>query len=497
MFRTSRSGQTPRNCGKLSTELSTPCVKRLVAKLVDKNDTPPTNDPTSGQSLNRQIITLALPALGALIAEPLLTTIDSAMVGHLGTAQLAGLSLASTVLMTAVGICVFLAYSTTAITSRALGAGKVGEGMQAGINAMWLAAVLGAALAAGFMIFARPLLIFFGADPQVLPHALDYLHYCSPGLVGMLVVLAATGTLRGALDTKTPLYVATGGAVVNAILNAILIYGLNLGVKGSAIGTALTQTLMAIVLSSVVVSSARQHHARFGFNLRAVWESTVAGFPLLLRSLTLRLAILATVWTIASAGTVALAAHQVVNTVWNFAAFALDALAIAAQALVGHALGKEDSGTANPNQIRMVVRKIVIWGIAAGTVIGVALMVVSPLLPWIFGTDPAMRRAATAGLLVAGLFQFLAGFVFIMDGILIGAGDNRYLALAGVINLVPYLPLLWFIAHLSTRARPLDTAGQTWVVVFVWAAFAVVFTGMRALTTGLRVRGGAWMHLKH
>ncbi|MDO5720768.1 MAG: MATE family efflux transporter, partial [Actinomycetaceae bacterium] len=164
-----------------------------------------------GSSLNRQILSLAIPAFIALIAEPLLVTIDSAMVGHLGTPQLAGLALSSSILMTAVGVFIFLAYSTTALTSRALGAGKPAQGIKAGIDAMWLAAILGMITAAILIGYAPTILSWFSPDPVVIPHALAYLRWASPGMIGMLIVLAATGTLRGVLDTKTPMWVATAG----------------------------------------------------------------------------------------------------------------------------------------------------------------------------------------------------------------------------------------------------------------------------------------------
>lgn len=445
--------------------------------------------PLEGSRLNREILSLAVPALIALIAEPLLVTIDSAMVGHLGTPQLAGLALSSTILMTAVGVFIFLAYSTTALTSRAIGAGRAEEGIKAGIDAMWLAAILGTLTALILIFGAEPIVLFFDPDPEVLPHALAYLSWASPGLIGMLIVLAATGTLRGALDTKTPMYVATGGSALNAILNAVFIYGLNMGVAGSGLGTAIAQTLMALVLAGVVLTHARRYRVSIRPSFSALLGATATGFPLFIRTITLRIALLATVAAVTRVGAVALAAYQVVNTVWNFAAYALDALAIAAQALVGHSLGQ-----GNANHTHALLRHIIWWGLGSGAVIGAAIMAGSPLLPYIFGTDPDMRHVATMGLLVAGAFQVLAGFVFMMDGVLIGAGDNRFLAWSGVLTLVPYLPVLWWI---TTRYTGSALNQQGWGLLWVWVAFAAVFMGMRALTTGLRARGTSWMGLDH
>lgn len=440
-----------------------------------------------GSQLNRQILSLAIPAFVALIAEPLLVTIDSAMVGHLGTPQLAGLALSSTILMTAVGVFIFLAYSTTALTSRALGAGRPAEGIKTGIDAMWLAGILGIITAGILVAYAPTILSWFNPDPVVIPHALAYLRWASPGIIGMLIVLAATGTLRGALDTKTPMYVATGGSALNAALNAIFIYGFNMGVAGSGLGTAIAQTLMAVVLGFVVLRAARRYQISVLPTFGALLQATATGFPLLVRTVTLRIALLATVAAVTRVGAVALAAHQVVNTVWNFASFALDALAIAAQALIGHSLGQ-----GNPTHTHKLLKRIVLWGLGSGLVMGVMILAGAPVLPAIFGTDSTMRHIATMGLVVAGIFQILAGFVFMLDGVLIGAGDNRFLAWAGLITLIPYLPILWWITRCYASS---EVAAQGWGLVWVWFAFAAVFMGMRAITTGLRSRGTAWMGL--
>ncbi|MDN6565503.1 MAG: MATE family efflux transporter, partial [Actinomyces sp.] len=244
-----------------------------------------------GSSLTAQILGLAVPALGALVAEPLFVLIDSAMVGHLGTPQLAGLALASTVLQTVVGVFVFLAYSTTALAARALGAGHADQAVRSGIEAMWLAAGLGIVAAVALIVSGPALVSALGADPEVAPHAIAYLRASAPGLVGMFIVLAATGTLRGLLDTRTPLVVATGGAAFNVVANAVLIYAAGLGVAGSGAGTAVAQTLMAVALVWVVVRGAR----RLGVPLRpsagGVWGAALDGAPLLVRTLALRVAL--------------------------------------------------------------------------------------------------------------------------------------------------------------------------------------------------------------
>lgn len=430
--------------------------------------------------VDRQILSLALPSLGALVAEPLFVLVDSAVVGRLGTAPLAGLALAGTVLTTAVGLCVFLAYTTTASVARSLGAGDRARALRLGVDGLWIAVGLGTALAAALLLTAPGLLTALGAPADVLPHAVAYLRWSAPGLPGMLVVLAATGVLRGMLDTRTPLWVAVGGAVLNAVLSVVLVLVVGMGVAGSGLGTAATQLLMAAVLGVVVVRGARRERVGLLPSGAGVLHGARAGVPLLLRTLSLRAALLLAAWVAAGLGTVSLAGHQVVMAVWGLIAFALDALAIAAQALVGRGLGAGDvAGT------RAVLRRTLQWGTGAGALLGLVLAGVAWWIGPLFTDDDAVRRAVALALWVVALTLPVAGWVFVLDGVLIGAGDGRYLAVAGLATLVAYTP-----AALAVRTWADDgAAGLAWS----WVAFAGLFMLARAVTTGLRARGAAWM----
>ena len=451
------------------------------------DDTPGTSDNPEpevhrlrGRALDRQILALAIPALGALVAEPLFVLADSAMVGHLGTAQLAGLSLSSTILTTAVGVFIFLAYATTAATARRVGAGDRSGAVSAGIDGMWLALLLGVGTAAVLMV-AAPSLVS-GAPADVVPHAVAYLRWSAAGLPGMLLVLAATGTLRGLLDTRTPFVVAVAGALGNVGLNALFIYGVGMGVAGSGLGTALTQTAMAVVLVAVILRRARGMDVAFAPHGAGIWASARAGLPLLIRTLTLRAAIVITIAVATSLGAVTLASHQVVNAMWGLSAFALDALAIAAQAMVGQSLGAGD-----PGAVRALLRRCLQWGVAAGVLIGVVFAAAGWWLAPLFTGDPEVRLAAAVGLAVIGACMPIAGWVFVLDGVLIGAGDGTYLAWAGVITLVAYLPMAWAVHALAGDGA----AGLAWL----WAAFGGGFMLARAVTTGVRARGTRWMVL--
>lgn len=434
----------------------------------------------AGQS--REILRLAVPAFGALIAEPLFLLADSAIVGHLGVAQLAGVGLASAVLHTAVGLMVFLAYSTTPAVARAVGHGQLGKALAAGRDGVWLALLLGIALAVAGFWAAEPLVTLMGAEGDVRSYATDYLRWSMPGLVAMLLIFAGTGVLRGLQDTRTPLVVATAGFGLNIVLNLWLVYGLDWSVAGSAAGTSLAQWAMAAVYLMMVQRNAARHGISLWPDWRGVRAMTRVGSWLMLRTLSLRIAILATVFVVTGQGAVNLAAHQLAMTIFSFLAFALDALAIAAQALIGKELG-----ASHPQRARLLTRTMIRWGAGFGVVTGVLLAVAAPWVGALFTADAGVQSALTYALWILAAGQPIAGYVFVLDGVLIGAGDARYLAVAGVANLAVYAPLLAAVAFTGISSA----AGLAWL----WAAFALGYMSARAVTLGMRARSDRWMVL--
>ncbi|MFC4244086.1 MATE family efflux transporter [Gryllotalpicola reticulitermitis] len=436
--------------------------------------------------VDREILALAVPALGALVAEPLFLLVDSALVGHLGAVPLAGLGLASAVLQTIVGLMVFLAYGTTPAVARRLGAGDRPGAISLGVDGTWLATGLGLLLGViGF--FAAPVLVgAFGAAPDVTAQASAYLRIAMVGLPAMLIVYAATGLLRGLQDTRTPLVVAVCGFAANAGLNVLFIYGLRLGVRGSALGTDVAQWAMVVAYVAVIVRRARaerdEHGERASLapHLHGVMGVAGAGWWLLIRTAALRAALLFATWAATRLGSTELAGWQVAMTVFNTLAFALDALAIAAQALIGHGLGSADVP-----RVRAVLRRCLEWGIGAGIVLGAFVLVLSPWLGHAFTSDPRVLAVLPLAVALIAVAAPLDGYVFVLDGVLIGAGDARYLALTGIVNLACFVPFAVLVAHFDGAAW----AGLGWLA----AAFAFVYLGARALTLGLRARTPRWL----
>ena len=268
-------------------------------------------------TLNRDILRLAVPALGALVAEPLFLIVDSALVGHLGVTPLAALGIAAAVLQTIVGLMVFLAYATTPAVARRFGAGDPTRAVSVGIDGMWLALGMGAILAlAGYL--STPFLVsLFGASDDVARDAETYLGISMWGLPAMLIVFAATGLLRGMQDTVTPLWIAGLGFGANALLNWLFIYGFGWGIGGSAFGTVVAQWGMVAAYVVVIGRLARTHAASVRPQRDGVRGSARSGGWLFLRTLSLRVALLATVFVATALGTEELAGWQVAFTIFS------------------------------------------------------------------------------------------------------------------------------------------------------------------------------------
>lgn len=430
---------------------------------------------TARRQHDREIIALAVPAFGALVAEPLFVMADSAIVGHLGTAQLAGLGVASALLTTAVSVFVFLAYATTAAVARRVGAGDLQAAIRQGMDGIWLALLLGAAVIAVVLPTAPALVELFGASDTAAPYAITYLRVSSLGIPAMLVVLASTGVLRGLQDTKTPLYVAIGGFVANGVLNVALVYGAGLGIAGSAWGTVIAQCAMAAVYLFVVVRGARRHGASLRPDAAGIRACAQAGAPLLVRTLSLRAILMIATAVAARLGDADVAAHQIILSLWSLLAFALDAIAIAGQAIIGRYLGANDAQGA-----RDVCRRMVQWGIASGVALGVLVVLARPLFIPLFSSDSVVQDAALPALVVVAISQPICGIVYVLDGVLMGAGDGPYLAWAMLATLAVFAPVALLVPTLG--------GGLT----AVWAAMTLMMA-VRMVTLWLRTRSGHWL----
>ncbi|MCG5215678.1 MATE family efflux transporter [Streptosporangium sp. KLBMP 9127] len=429
----------------------------------------------AGRQHDREIFRLAVPAFGALVAEPLFLLTDYAIVGRLGTTALGALGIAGAAMTALVNFCVFLAYGTTAAVARQIGAGDTRRGIKLGVDGLWLATGIGVAVIAVAWPLAPAIVTMFGASPEVAAQAVTYLRISLIGTPALLVILAGTGVLRGLQDTVTPLAVSIGSFALNALLNAWFVLVLDFGIAGSAWGTVLAQALGAAVYVVVVVRGARRHGAPLRPDLSGIKTAGTAGIALLIRTFCLRIVIIIATVVATRMGDAQIAAHAIAIQIWTLLAFALDAIAIAGQAITGRALGAGDVAAA-----RAATRRMIGWGVVCGVLFGLAVLLLRPVTPGLFDAEPAVAAELLAVLWPVALFQPIAGVVFVLDGVLIGAGDRSYLAWAGVWTTLAYLPAALLVVALGGG------------LVALWLAFGVWMVA-RLLTLGWRAYGTAWL----
>lgn len=431
-------------------------------------------DPGAHTSVDGEIWRLSAATFVALVSEPLLLLADSAIVGHLGTPELAGLGIATAVLGTVMSISIFLAYGTTSGVSQLVGAGRSRDALALGVDGLWLAVVLGTVVTVVGVVGNHTIVGWFGPSPEVAVQAEAYLQIGWLGTVPLLIMLASVGVLRGFKDVRTPMVVAVLINLTNIGLNVMLVYGLGWGIRGAATGTVLSQLLAAVVLGAAVLHRARAAEAALAPDRAGIRAAAHAGVPLVVRTILLRAALLLMTWQATSYGAPELAAMQLALTIWTFLSFALDALGVSAQTLVGTELGRGDRATA-----RELTTRLIGWSLGLGAVFALVLLVTARWLGPLFTDDALVRAELVPVLVVAALVQPVAGVVFVLDGILIGAGDTVYLAWGHAAVLVVFAPFaLW--------------AGD---LTMLWVAFAAGFMGSRAVMLLRRARSDRWMDL--
>lgn len=423
---------------------------------------------------DREIVRLAVPALGALIAEPLYVLADTAVVGHLGAEPLAGLAVATSILLIIFSLFIFLAYGTTASVARLIGAGNERQAAHQAVQGMWLAVLVGVVVSVVVLAFSSPLVGLLGATGAVREQALLYLRISLLGVPAMLLVLAGTGYLRGLQDTRTPLVVAVVSATFNLVLECILIFGLDFGIGASAFTTVLAQWGSATVYAIWVGRAVRAHEVQLGPHSGTLREISVVGRDLFIRTAALRGAFLVATAVATRIGTVDVAAHQIAFEIWNALALTLDAIAIAGQSLIGRLLGASEVTDA-----QRAGRRMLQWGLVWGVVVGAVVLLLRNAVPGIF-TDDVLVRDLTAFLLVfVGIMQPINGVVFVLDGLLIGAGDMRFLAWAMVFAAAAFIPCALLVLVYD--------GGIGWL----WASLLLLMV-VRAVMLFVRWTSGAW-----
>lgn len=425
-------------------------------------------------SRDRDILRLAVPALAGLAADPLVSLIDTAFVGQLGRVPLGALGVNTSIFSMTFVVFNFLAYGTTPRVGRAVGDGDRAEAGRAVVRALTLAVLAGTGALVALQLLAGPILRLMGASAELMGPALNYLRIRALAGPALLLIMASHGAFRGFQDTRTPMVVTIGFNVVNASLDPLFIFGFGWGLAGAAAATALAQWLGALVFLGLLLGTRREE-----LGVRLAWPSLRSLVPFLKvgRDLLLRTGSLVGTMTLATAvaarvGTAAVAAHQVAHQLWLFLALVVDALAVAAQALVSKHLGAED-----PDAARAVSDRLFKWGLGVGVVLGIGFFLLRPVLPSFFTDDPATVAALLDVYLFVALLQPLNGLVFVGDGIYMGAEEFPYLAKAMIGTALAAAAVLGLVVPMG------------WGLTGVWWGIATLMVGRLLTLAGPYLRG--------
>lgn len=407
--------------------------------------------------LERRIVRLAIPALGTLAVEPMYVLVDTAIVGRLGTPQLAGLAIASTVLLTVVSLTAALQYGLTPDVAFEHGRGDAAEARRVATNGLQLAALIGIPMGTLLAVGARPLCWLIGGRGDVLQNATTYLRISAVGLPFVLIAYVGHGVMRGVNQLRKPLVLVFVANLVNLVLEIVAVYVLDLGIAGSAWSTVIAQVGAAFAFAMVM----RPHLTSLRPTLARMRPVLASGRHFAVRSLAMYAVWNTATFVAARIDTPTLAAHQVLTQLFIFLALVLDALAIPAQSLVAGALGGGQVDEAS--RVGHISARLSLWG--AG-LLATGLVLLSPIAPQVFTTDGAVQSRLTAGLLILAVMQFPGALAFAYDGALIGAKDERWLGHRAVLNLIGYAPLA--IATLFVPALGLAGlwgAQMSWMVL--------------------------------
>ncbi len=421
---------------------------------------------------DREILALALPALGALAAEPLYLLADTAMVGHLGTEELAALAIAAALLAGAFTLFNFLTYGTTAQVARLQGAGHEVDAGRIAAQALWLSTAIGLVLTALLSSLAAPLVDLMGADGRTRELAIEYLRIGSFGLPFALIALAGQGYLRGVSDLRTPLVIVVVANAANVVLNLLFIYGFGWGLAGSAAATVVAQAGMGAAFVRALLAAPADTRRP---SLERMRPLARIGSEIFVRTAALYGSFLVAGAVLARVGDDSLAAHQIAFQLFVFLALVLDAIAIAGQVIVGRALGAGDA-----EEAYRAARRMIEWAVVAGALFGAIMLALIDVLPHAFSSDPRVIERAQEIWIIFALMQPANGAVFALDGILIGAGDTRFLMWGMLFaSFGVFVPIA-----LASLAFDLGIVGVWWGLIGLIVA--------RLVTCGWRFAGRRW-----
>ncbi|MGH2699033.1 MAG: MATE family efflux transporter [Actinomycetota bacterium] len=423
---------------------------------------------------DRTILSLGLPALAALAADPLYSLADTAFVGNLGAEELGAVAVGTAAFTASFWLFSFLAYGVTPRVARFVGAGDQRNAARIGLQALLMALSLGAAVTMLGMLFAGPIVRLLGAGPETQHLAEPYLRIRVLSATAVLLAQVGHGWLRGFQDTRTPMYIAVGGALLNVALDFVLIYAAGLGVQGAAWATVIGQWVAASAFLLILTPRFKRAGAVWRFETEVASGLVRIGADLVVRTGALLGAMTLATSVAARMSLDSLGAWQITMQLFLFLSLVLDSVAIAAQALVGRHLGAGTRAEAREVSVRLME-----WGLLVGLGVGLGLYLGRGALASAFSNDESVIEGAAALIAWLAVVQPLSALAFTLDGILIGASDTRFLAGSMLVSSLAYASVSLLALNLGW-----GTAGL--------AAGATLWLGLRTATTGWRWRGDRW-----
>ncbi|MEC3977492.1 MATE family efflux transporter [Amycolatopsis sp. H20-H5] len=419
----------------------------------------------------KRVLGLAVPALGVLAAEPLYVLVDTAVAGHLGAVPLAGLALGGVVLSQVSSQLTFLSYGTTSRTARLHGAGRRADAVREGVQATWLALAVGLVVLVAGQLLAWPITRVLSGSDEIAATAVSWARIALFGAPMILVTMAGNGWMRGVQDSAKPLRYVLAGNGISAVLCPVLVYAAGWGLEGSAIANVVAQVISAALFLRALV----RERVPLRPEPKVMRAQLGLGRDLVLRSLAFQACFVSAAAVAARTSTEAVGAHQVVLQLWTFLALVLDSVAIAAQSLVGAALGAGAS-----RQARGVAGQITKYGLLLGCVLCVVFAAVAGVLPHVFTSDPGVLAEIPHAWRFFVALQPIAGVVFALDGVLLGAGDAAFLRTATLASAaLGFLPLIW------------ASLAFDWGLTGIWTGLSL-FMVLRLVAVVFRWRSGQW-----
>ena len=425
----------------------------------------------------RQILTLSLPALGVLAANPLYLLLDTAVVGRLGTGELAALAAGTAIQSTVTTQLTFLSYGTTARSSRMFGAGRRDDAVAEGVQATWVALAVGALLDALVMLFAQPLAMFLTNDAATSAEAARWMRVAAFAIPLTLVIMAGNGWMRGVQNTRLPFMLTLCGLVPGAILLPVLVS--RYGLVGSAVANVIGMGITAGFFLAVLIREQLRYGGSWAPQWSVIKQQLVLGRDLILRSLSFQISLLAAAAVAGRSGVAVLAAHQIMLQLWNFLTLVLDSLAIAAQTFTGSALG-----TGNVDEARFVGVQVTRFSVLFSTALAAVFALLARPIQSLFTSDAAVFAELRVPWWLLIAMVVTGGVVFALDGVLLGASDAaflRNLTIASVLG--GFLPLTLLSVQFGWGLTGIWT-GHLLSIVFRLVGVWLRFRSMRWARTG-------------